>query len=188
MCGSDSNTGRLCIWTSELQGEKSDVLSGPFPDDGSWTDFHYPTVLNGKQNGNTIFALVFPGIVTAFGTFLLKQAYMGLPKDLEEAARLDGCNIGQTFLFIMAPLTRSSMVALGIFTAVFAYKDLMWPLICNKDVMPLSAALAKMQGQYTNNYPQLMAASLLACIPMIVLYLIFQKQFIEGIATSGGKL
>ena len=48
MCGSDSNTGRLCIWTSELQGEKPDVLSGPFPDDGSWTDFHYPTVLNGK--------------------------------------------------------------------------------------------------------------------------------------------
>lgn len=137
---------------------------------------------------NTIPALVFPGIVTAFGTFLLKQAYMGLPKDLEEAARLDGCNIGQTFLFIMAPLTRSAMVALGIFTAVFAYKDLMWPLICNKDVMPLSAALAKMQGQYSSNYPQLMAASLLACVPMIVLYLIFQKQFIEGIATSGGKL
>ena len=95
---------------------------------------------------NTIFALIFPGIVTAFGTFLLRQAYMGLPKDLEEAARLDGCNIGQTFLYIMAPLARSSMVALGIFTAVFAYKDLMWPLICNKDVMPLSAALAKMQG------------------------------------------
>ena len=129
---------------------------------------------------NTIFALVFPGIVTAFGP--------DVASDLEEAARLDGCNIGQTFLFIMAPLTRSSMVALGIFTAVFAYKDLMWPLICNKDVMPLSAALAKMQGQYTNNYPQLMAASLLACIPMIVLYLIFQKQLIEGIATSGGKL
>lgn len=137
---------------------------------------------------NTIFALVFPGLVTAFGTFLLRQAYMGLPKDLEEAARLDGCNIPQTFLYIMAPLTRSSMVALGIFTAVFAYKDLMWPLICNKDVMPLSAALAKMQGQYASNYPQLMAASLLACIPMIILYLIFQKQFIEGIPTSGGKL
>ena len=137
---------------------------------------------------NTIFALVFPGLVTAFGTFLLRQAYMGLPKDLEEAARLDGCNIPQTFLYIMAPLTRSSMVALGIFTAVFAYKDLMWPLICNKDVMPLSAALAKMQGQYASNYPQLMAASLLACIPMIILYLIFKKQFIEGIATSGGKL
>ena len=137
---------------------------------------------------DTVFALIFPGLVTAFGTFLLRQAYLGLPKDLEEAARLDGCNIAQTFLYIMAPLTRSGMVALGIFTAVFAYKDLMWPMICNKTVMPLSAALAKMQGQYTNNYPQLMAASLLACVPMIVIYLIFQKQFIEGIATSGGKL
>ncbi len=152
--------------------------------------FIIPQYLMVSQLGalNTIFALVFPGLVTAFGTFLLRQAYMGLPKDLEEAARLDGCNIPQTFVYIMAPLTRSSMVALGIFTAVFAYKDLMWPLICNKDVMPLSAALAKMQGQYVNNYPQLMAASLLACIPMIILYLIFQKQFIEGIATSGGKL
>ena len=152
--------------------------------------FIIPQYLMVSQLGalNTIFALVFPGLVTAFGTFLLRQAYMGLPKDLEEAARLDGCNIPQTFVYIMAPLTRSSMVALGIFTAVFAYKDLMWPLICNKDVMPLSAALAKMQGQYASNYPQLMAASLLACIPMIILYLIFQKQFIEGIATSGGKL
>lgn len=137
---------------------------------------------------DTVFALVFPGLVTAFGTFLLRQAYMSLPKELEEAALLDGCNIGQTFLFIMAPLTKSSMVALSIFTALFAYKDLMWPLIVNKSVMPLSSALAKMQGQYSNNYPQLMAASLLACIPMIVIYLIFQKQFIEGIATSGGKL
>lgn len=139
---------------------------------------------------NTIFALIFPGLVTAFGTFLLRQSYMGLPKDLEEAARLDGCNIGQTFLFIMAPLTRSGMVALGIFTAVFAFKDLMWPMIVNtnKDMLTLSAALAKMQGQYGTQYPQLMAASLIACLPMIVLYLIFQKQFIEGIATSGGKL
>ena len=139
---------------------------------------------------NTIFALVFPGIVTAFDTFLLRQGYMGLPKDLEEAARLDGCNIGQTFLYIMAPLTRSSMVALGIFTAVFAFKDLMWPMIVNtdKDMLVLSSALAKMQGQYVSKFPELMAASLIACIPMIVIYMIFQKQFIEGIATSGGKL
>ena len=139
---------------------------------------------------NTIFALVFPGMVTAFGTFLLKQGYMSLPKDLEEAARLDGCNIGQTFLYIMAPLTRSSMVALGIFTAVFAFKDLMWPMIVNtdKDMLVLSSALAKMQGQYVSKFPELMAASLLACIPMIIIYVIFQKQFIEGIATSGGKL
>ena len=139
---------------------------------------------------NTIFALVFPGLVTAFGTFLLRQGFMGLPKDLEEAARLDGCNIGQTFLFVMMPLMRSSMVALGIFTALFAYKDLMWPMIVNtdKDMLVLSSALAKMQGQYVVKFPELMAASLIACVPMIVLYILFQKQFIEGIATSGGKL
>ena len=79
---------------------------------------------------------------------------------------------------------------LGIFTAVFAFKDLMWPLVVNSSAnkMPLSAALATMQGQYQSNYPQLMAASLISCIPMIVIYLIFQKQFVEGIATSGGKL
>lgn len=139
---------------------------------------------------NTIFALVFPGLVTAFGTFLLRQGFMGLPKDLEEAARLDGCNIVQTFLFVMMPLMRSSMVALGIFTALFAYKDLMWPMIVNtdKDMLVLSSALAKMQGQYVVKFPELMAASLIACVPMIVLYILFQKQFIEGIATSGGKL
>ena len=139
---------------------------------------------------NTIFALVFPGMVTAFGTFLLRQGYMGLPNDLEEAARLDGCNIGQTFLYIMAPLTRSGMVALGIFTAVFAFKDLMWPMIVNtdKDMLVLSSALAKMQGQYVAKFPELKAASLIACVPMIIIYVIFQKQFIEGIATSGGKL
>jgi len=139
---------------------------------------------------NTSFGLLFPGLVTAFGTFLLRQAYMGLPSSLEEAARLDGCNIGQTFLYVMAPLTKSSMVALGIFTALFGFKELMWPLVVNteQNTMPLSAALAKLQGQFETNYPELMAASLLACIPMIIIYLIFQKQFIEGIATSGGKL
>lgn len=139
---------------------------------------------------NTIFALIFPGLVTAFGTFLLTQSYKSLPKDLEEAAKIDGCNIGQTFLFIMAPLTRSAMVALGIFTAIFAYKDLMWPMIVNTDInmQTLAPALATIQGQFGTQFPQLMAASLIACIPMVIIYLIFQKQFIEGIATSGGKL
>ena len=139
---------------------------------------------------NRIFGLVFPGIVSAFGTFLMRQHYMGLPKELEEAARLDGCNIPQTFFYIMIPLTRSSMVALGIFTSVFAYKELMWPMIVCPDsrYTTLASALAKMQGQYSTDFPQLMAAALISCIPMIILYIIFQRQFIEGIATSGGKL
>ncbi|OBR67638.1 sugar ABC transporter permease [Paenibacillus oryzae] len=139
---------------------------------------------------NTIFALLFPGLVSAFGTFLLRQFFMGLPKELEEAAKLDGCNIGQTFVRIMLPLVRSGMVALGIFTALFAFKDLMWPMIVNtnSNAATLSSALAKIQGAYSVDYPELMAASVLAIAPMLVLYIIFQKQFIEGVATSGGKL
>lgn len=139
---------------------------------------------------DTTFGLVFPGIVTAFGTYLLKTGYQGLPKDLEEAAGIDGCNIGQKFLLIMMPLTRSSMVSLGIFTAVFAFKDLMWPMIvCSKaTTTTLSAALAKMQGQFSSNYPAMMAAAVLAVMPMVIIYVIFQKQFVAGIATSGGKL
>ena len=139
---------------------------------------------------NTMFALVFPGIVTAFGTYLLKTGYQGLPRDLEEAASIDGCNIGQQFLLIMMPLTRSSMVSLGIFTAVFAFKDLMWPMIVTTQASTttLSAALAKMTGQYSSDYPAMMAAATLAVLPMVIIYVIFQKQFVEGIATSGGKL
>ena len=139
---------------------------------------------------NTAFALLFPGLVSAFGTFLLRQFFMGLPKELEESARLDGCNIGQTFLKVMLPLTKSGLVALGIFTALFAFKDLMWPLIVNSsaDSATLSSALAKIQSAYSVNYPQLMAASVLAIWPMLAIYMVFQKQFIEGIATSGGKL
>ena len=139
---------------------------------------------------NTTFGLVFPGLVTAFGTYLLKVGYEGLPKDLEEAASIDGCNIGQRFLRILMPLTKSSMVSLGIFTAVFAFKDLMWPMIVctNANTTTLSAGLAKMQGQYGSEYPTMMAAATLAVLPMVIIYVIFQKQFVEGIATSGGKL
>ena len=139
---------------------------------------------------NTVSALIVPGVVSAFGTFLLRQFFMGLPKDLEEAAKLDGCTIWQTFYKIMLPLSRSGLVALGIFTALFAFKDLMWPLIVNMsiDKMTLSSGLASLQGQFATNYPQLMAGSLLAIWPMLLIFVIFQKKFIEGIATSGGKL
>ena len=138
---------------------------------------------------NTIFALAFPGLVSAFGTFFLRQAYMGIPNEIAEAAYLDGCTKWQTFTKVLLPLTKSSLAALAIFTAVFAYADLMWPLICNTDLnmMTLSAGLSTLNGQYTTNFPVLMAGSLLAMIPMVILYLLFQKQFIEGIAMTGGK-
>ena len=138
---------------------------------------------------NSIFALVFPGLVSAFGTFFLRQAYLAIPNDIAEAAYLDGCNKWQAFYKVMLPLTGSSMAALAIFTAVFAYSDLMWPLICNTDLnmMTLSAGLSTLNGQFTTNFPVLMAGSLLAMVPMVILYLLFQKQFIQGIAMTGGK-
>lgn len=138
---------------------------------------------------NSIFGLVFPGIVSAFGTFFLRQAYLGIPNEIAEAAYLDGCTQWQTFYKVMAPLTKASMAALAVFTAVFAYGDLMWPLIVNTDLnmMTLSSGLATLRGQFSTNFPVMMAGSLLAMIPMVVLYLFFQKQFIEGVAMTGGK-
>lgn len=139
---------------------------------------------------NTIFALVFPGLVSAFGTFLLRQFFMGLPRSLEESAVLDGANIGQIFFSIMLPLAKSGLVALGIFTALFGYKELMWPMIINPqaDKATLSSALSLIQGAYTVNYPELMAAAVMATWPMIIIYVIFQKQFIQGVASTGSKL
>ncbi|SFC09306.1 multiple sugar transport system permease protein [Alkalibacterium subtropicum] len=138
---------------------------------------------------NTVPALVIPGLVSAFGTFLLRQFFMKLPDELMEAATIDGANIWQIFYRIYLPLAKSGLVSLAIFTALFAYKDLMWPLIVNmsQNKMTLSAGLASLQGQYATNYPELMAGSVLAIIPMVILYVIFQKRFIQGIATTGGK-
>lgn len=138
---------------------------------------------------NTIFALVFPGLVSAFGTFFLRQAYMGIPNEIGEAAYLDGCNQWQSFYKVMFPLTSSSVAALTVFTAVFAYGDLMWPLVVNSDLkmMTLSSGLATLRGQFSTNFPVLMAGSLLAMLPMVILYLFFQRQFIEGVAMTGGK-
>lgn len=138
---------------------------------------------------DTIFSLVFPGLVSAFGTFFLRQAYMGIPNEVAEAAYLDGCTRWRTFTKIMFPLTKSSVAALSVFTAVFAYTDLMWPLVANTNInsTTLSAGLSSLNGQFSTNYPVLMAGSLLAMLPMVVLYLCFQKHFIEGVAMTGGK-
>ena len=102
---------------------------------------------------NTVFALIFPGLVSAYGTFLLRQQYMSLPKELEEAAVLDGCNPWQTFAKVMFPMTKSGVAALGVFTALFAWKDLMWPLIANNDInqMSLAPGLSVLQGVCSTN-------------------------------------
>lgn len=138
---------------------------------------------------NTVTALALPGIFSAFGTFLLRQFFLQLPQELDAAARLDGCNPFQVWWKVMLPLAKNGMLALGILTAIWSWNDLLWPLVVNNDPekMTLSAGLSTLQGQFLTNYPVLMAGSFLASIPMIVLFVVFQKNMLEGIASSGIK-
>lgn len=138
---------------------------------------------------DTLPALMLPNLFSAFGTFLLRQFFMSLPKELEEAAVLDGCSRFQIFGKIMLPLVKPGIVALVIFTARFAWNDFMWPLIVNTDSqkMTLAPALSLLKGQYLTNYPVQMAGAVMAVLPLVIVFIIFQKQFIEGVAQSGIK-
>lgn len=138
---------------------------------------------------NSMKALVFPGLVSAFGTFLLRQSFMAMPKELEEAAILDGCNQFKIFYKIMLPLVKNTLLALTVFTALFAYKELMWPLVVNMsmEMMTLSSAIASFKGQFNTDFTIVMAASFIAMWPMLILYIAFHKQFIEGITFTGTK-
>lgn len=138
---------------------------------------------------DTIPALFIPNLFSAFGTFMLRQFFLSLPKDIEEAARIDGCSRYGVFYRIMLPLVKPGIVAMVIFTAKFAWNDFMWPLIVNISPknMTLGPSLASLSGQHTTNYPIQMAGSVMSVIPIIILFFIFQKQFIEGVAHTGVK-
>ena len=134
--------------------------------------------------------MVIPGALNITYFIIMRNYFsFSVPKELEEAALLDGCNRYQIFWKIMLPLTKPGIVSLVIFTAKFAWNDFMWPLIVNTSpkMMTLGPALSTLQGQYTTKYPMQMAGAVMAVIPIIVLFFIFQKQFIEGVAQSGIK-
>jgi multiple sugar transport system permease protein len=138
---------------------------------------------------NTVTALALPGMFSAFGTFLMRQFFLQLPVDLEEAARLDGANPWQIYWRIMLPLSAPGMLALGLLVAIWSWNDLLWPLVVNTDPekMPLSAGLATLRGEHLTNYPILMAGALMASLPLIIAFIIFQRRLIEGIAFTGLK-
>ena len=138
---------------------------------------------------NTVTALFLPNLFSIFGTFLMRQFFMSLPSELEDAARIDGCSRFMIFTKIMLPLVSSGLVALGILTLRFAWNDFMWPMIVNtsSEKMTLSAGLAYMQGFHVTDYPLMMAGAVMAVLPLLAAFAIFQKQFIEGIATQGIK-
>ncbi|WP_197080933.1 carbohydrate ABC transporter permease [Gordoniibacillus kamchatkensis] len=138
---------------------------------------------------NSLQALIVPGLFSAFGTFLLRQFFMTLPKELEEAAKLDGCNHFQIYYRIMLPMVVPGLIALSIITMLWAWNDLLWPLVVNNspEKMPLSVGLASLQGQNLTNYPVIMAGAVLAIWPMLLLFLLLQRYFVEGITLTGTK-
>lgn len=138
---------------------------------------------------NTLQALIVPGMFSALGIFLLRQFFLVLPRELDEAAKLDGCNPLQAYWYIFLPLAKPGLIALGIVTMVWSWNDFLWPLIVNTDPgkMTVSAGLTTLQGQYLTNYPVLMAGGVIATLPVIAVFAILQRRFIEGIATTGSK-
>lgn len=138
---------------------------------------------------NTMRALIAPGLFTAFGTFLLRQYFLSLPRDLEEAARLDGANHFQIYWHVMLPLVRSGLIALTMLKLLWSWNELIWPLIVinSPNKLPLAAGLAYLQDEFTTNFPLLMAGAVLAIAPMILMFMLLQRNFIEGVALSGTK-
>ncbi len=138
---------------------------------------------------NTLTALFLPSLFSIFGTFLLRQFFIALPKELEDAARIDGCSRFAIFTRIMLPLVKPGLVALGILTLRYAWNALMWPLTVNTETtkMTLPVGISFLHGQYSTNYPLVMAGSVMAVLPLLIMFAIFQKQFIEGVALQGIK-
>jgi len=138
---------------------------------------------------NSYIGLVLPGAVGAFGIFLLRQFFMTLPRELEDAARIDGCSEAGIYWRIILPLSKPALATLGIFTFTAAWNEFLWPLlIMSKDSMKtLQVGLQVFQTQYTTRWDLLMAGTVVVTIPVLVIFLAGQRYFTRGIALSGIK-
>jgi len=138
---------------------------------------------------NTYGALILPTAVNGFGIFLLRQYFQTIPVELEEAATIDGADRLQILWRVLLPLARPALVTLFLFTFIAEWNDLFKPLVftTRPELRTVQLALAEFQEQFTNNWPLMMAAVTIATVPVMVLFLIGQRQFIRGIATTGIK-
>lgn len=138
---------------------------------------------------NTFQGLIVPRIADAFGIFFMRQFFLSLPKDLEDAARLDGVSEFGIWRRIMMPLAWPAVLTLGLFNLLYNWNDLLWPLVVTTDenMRTLTAGLALFKGQFSAEYGLLMAGAILALLPMIAAFVLVQRRFIEGIATTGIK-
>jgi len=146
-------------------------------------------ILNFFRLIDTYAAMIVPFLSSAFGTFLLRQYFMTIPKELEEAATLDGCG-HLCFLFkIMLPVAKPILATLAIFSFMWSWNNYMWPLIVTNriEIRTLQYGLAMFKEEGGINWGQLMAGTTIATIPLLVIFLIAQKQFIKGITLTGLK-
>lgn len=138
---------------------------------------------------DSYYALILPFLAHPFGTFLLRQFMLSLPISLEEAAILDGCTRFQILRKVVVPLSKPALSAMGLFTFLFSWNDFMWPLIVtNRMCMrTLQVGLALLRSEQGTKWPMVMAATVLATVPLLICFVCAQNQFIEGITLSGIK-
>ncbi len=141
---------------------------------------------------NTYKALVVPGLASPFGVFLLRQFMLSIPRDLEDAARIDGCSKFRTFYSIVIPLIKPALTTLGIFTFFGSWNDFMWPLIVmtKRNMMTLPVALQAYLAafNYMIEAGYILAASVAATVPPAIVFLVFRRYIVKGITLSGLKL
>ncbi len=138
---------------------------------------------------NSYLGIILPGISSAFGIFLLRQAFLGVPKELEEAARIDGCSELGIWWHIMIPAIRPALVTLGIFVFIGAWSDFLWPLIIldRPEYYTLPLGVAKLAGTFSLDWRLIAAGSLISIAPVIVVFLVLQKYIVPTETASGIK-
>jgi multiple sugar transport system permease protein len=146
-------------------------------------------ILNFFRLIDTYAAMILPFVSSAFGTFLLRQFFMTVPKELEEAAFLDGCGHLGFLVRILLPLSRPILATLAIFTFMWSWNNYLWPLIVTNriEIRTLQYGLAMFKEEGGINWGQLMAGTTIATVPILAMFLVAQKQFIEGITLTGLK-
>jgi multiple sugar transport system permease protein len=138
---------------------------------------------------DTLLAVIVPGAAGAFGVFFLRQFFLSLPKELEEAAMLDGANRYQIFFRIILPLSKAPLATLATLSFLTNWNDFLWPVyvLFTPGNLTLPPGLAILQGAYTTNYAVIMAGGVLASIPVLIVFIIAQRYIIQGVARSGLK-
>jgi multiple sugar transport system permease protein len=138
---------------------------------------------------DTLGALIIPGAASAFGVFFLRQFFASLPKELEEAAVLEGANHWQIFTKVILPLSKPALATLAMLAFLANWNDFIWPVyvLFSPENFTLPPGLAILQGAYNINYPVIMAGAALASIPVLILFVITQRYIIEGVSRTGLK-